>query len=197
MHVNNPQEPLKVHNRPYPLKKCCTFRAKSIEKRKSFLRENAICYKCCTSTSPLAKDCKLTVKCSECESNRQSCTLAHLVKCLRILPHNWSTEQKEMTMNCQHPQWRHTLGLVHAYAKSFSQKFHQHQTSHSCIKWPSVSIHLDSSNAAYSEGSSLASNRGIWWQESSSRETREMDQDVRCVFGDPIPSGQPRCITVN
>jgi len=78
-----------------------------------------------------------------------------------------------------------------------SQKFHQHQTSHSCIKWPSVSIHLDSSNAAYSEGSSLASNRGIWWQESSSRETREIDQDVRCVFGDPIPSGQPRCITVN
>jgi len=59
MHVNNPQEPLKVHNRPYPLKKCCTFRAKSIEKRKSFLRENAICYKCCTSTSPLAKDCTL------------------------------------------------------------------------------------------------------------------------------------------
>lgn len=68
--VENPGKYCPIHNRPHPLKKCRTFRAKPIEERKSFLRENGICYKCCMSTTHLAKDCKLTVKYSECESNR-------------------------------------------------------------------------------------------------------------------------------
>ncbi|XP_073512411.1 uncharacterized protein [Phyllobates terribilis] len=33
---------------------------------KSFLKENCICYKCCSSSSHLAKDCNVSVKCSEC-----------------------------------------------------------------------------------------------------------------------------------
>ncbi|XP_067279227.1 uncharacterized protein [Pseudorasbora parva] len=68
--VENPGKYCPIHNRPHPLKKCRTFRAKHIDERKSFLRENGICYRCCTSTSHLAKDCKVTVMCSECESNR-------------------------------------------------------------------------------------------------------------------------------
>lgn len=42
--------------------------------------------------------------------------------------------------------------LKNSLRKSFSH--HQRQTFHSCIKWPTVSIHFDSSNAAYLEGSS-------------------------------------------
>lgn len=58
-----------IHNKTHSLEKCRAFRAKSIEERKSFLRENGICYKCCKSMTHLAKDCKITVTFSECESN--------------------------------------------------------------------------------------------------------------------------------
>ncbi|KAK7892056.1 hypothetical protein WMY93_024019 [Mugilogobius chulae] len=59
-----------IHNKAHPLRKCRAFRAKSIEERKNILKENGICFKCCTSTSHLAKDCKVPVKCSECDSDR-------------------------------------------------------------------------------------------------------------------------------
>lgn len=66
--VENLEKYCPIHNRPHPLKRCRVFRAKPIEERKSFLRENGICYKCCTSTTHLAKDCKVAVMCNECES---------------------------------------------------------------------------------------------------------------------------------
>lgn len=68
--ADNPGKNCPIHHKPHPLKKCRGFRAKTLEERKSFLRENGICYRCCASTSHLAKDCKVTPKCSECESDR-------------------------------------------------------------------------------------------------------------------------------
>ncbi|XP_060758870.1 uncharacterized protein LOC132869609 isoform X1 [Neoarius graeffei] len=57
-----------LHNKPHPLKKCRTFRNKLLDERKAFLKEKGICFKCCSSDTHLAKDCKSTVKCSECGS---------------------------------------------------------------------------------------------------------------------------------
>lgn len=57
-----------LHNKPHPLKKCRTFRNKQLEDRKAFLKEKGICFKCCSSDTHLAKDCKFTVKCTECNS---------------------------------------------------------------------------------------------------------------------------------
>lgn len=57
-----------LHNKPHSLKKCRTFRNKLLDERKAFLKEKGICFKCCSSDTHLAKDCKSTVQCSECGS---------------------------------------------------------------------------------------------------------------------------------
>lgn len=57
-----------LHNKPHPLKKCRTVRNKLLEERKAFLKEKGICFKCCSSDTHLAKDCKSVVTCSECNS---------------------------------------------------------------------------------------------------------------------------------
>ncbi len=59
-----------IHNKPHLLRNCRVFRRKTLEERKSILKENGICFKCCTSASHLAKDCKAAVKCMECDSDR-------------------------------------------------------------------------------------------------------------------------------
>lgn len=59
-----------IHNKAHPLRKCRAFKAKSIGERRTILKENGFCFKCCDSTSHLAKDCKAQVKCSECDSDR-------------------------------------------------------------------------------------------------------------------------------
>lgn len=53
---------------PHPLLKCRAFREKSLKTRKPFLKENRICYKCCSSTSHLAKDCNISAYCIECQN---------------------------------------------------------------------------------------------------------------------------------
>ncbi|XP_035531776.1 uncharacterized protein LOC118338605 [Morone saxatilis] len=65
---NDPSKNCPLHDKPHPLKKCRTFRNKSIDDRKAFLKQKGICFKCCSSTSHVAKDCRSSVKCFECES---------------------------------------------------------------------------------------------------------------------------------
>ncbi|XP_039902004.1 uncharacterized protein LOC120742644 isoform X1 [Simochromis diagramma] len=57
-----------LHNKPHPLKRCRTFRNKPLDERKAFLKEKGICFRCCSSDTHLAKECKSSVKCSECDS---------------------------------------------------------------------------------------------------------------------------------
>ncbi|XP_063758693.1 uncharacterized protein LOC134877201 [Eleginops maclovinus] len=68
--MEEPDRQCPIHKKPHPLKKCKLFRNKTLEERKSYLRENYICYRCCGSTQHMAKDCKMTVKCSECSSDK-------------------------------------------------------------------------------------------------------------------------------
>ncbi|XP_061776027.1 uncharacterized protein LOC133568236 [Nerophis ophidion] len=63
---SDPNECCPLHNKPHPLKKCRTFRNKSLDDRKAFLKEKGICFKCCSSVSHLAKQCQSSVKCYEC-----------------------------------------------------------------------------------------------------------------------------------
>ncbi|XP_072010850.1 uncharacterized protein [Engystomops pustulosus] len=71
----DPSKQCPLHKKPHSLLKCRGFREKSMEDRKAFLRENKICYKCCLATSHFAKDCKVSVKCTECDSTDHNSAL--------------------------------------------------------------------------------------------------------------------------
>ncbi|KAK7901877.1 hypothetical protein WMY93_018646 [Mugilogobius chulae] len=58
--------------------------SKHLDERKTYLKENSICFRCCASTKHLAKDCKLVVKCKECNSDRH-------ISALHPGPAPWST----------------------------------------------------------------------------------------------------------
>ncbi|XP_021332949.1 uncharacterized protein [Danio rerio] len=64
-----------IHKKPHPLRKCRGFREKTLLDRKAFLRENSICFKCCSSTTHQAKDCKAVIQCSECNSDKHIAAL--------------------------------------------------------------------------------------------------------------------------
>nr|XP_021331373.1 uncharacterized protein LOC110439581 [Danio rerio] len=64
----DPNKICPLHNKPHSLKKCRTFRNKLLDDRKAFLKEKGICFKCCSSISHHAKECKSFVKCFECNS---------------------------------------------------------------------------------------------------------------------------------
>lgn len=64
-----------IHGKPHPLRKCRAFREKPIEERKMFLKEHNLCFKCCSASSHLARDCKVKVQCSECKSERHNTVL--------------------------------------------------------------------------------------------------------------------------
>lgn len=59
----DPEKQCPLHKKPHPLLKCRAFREKSLEDCKAFLKENHICFRCCSSASHLAKDCKVSVTC--------------------------------------------------------------------------------------------------------------------------------------
>ncbi|KAE8623342.1 hypothetical protein XENTR_v10005572 [Xenopus tropicalis] len=89
----DPGKQCPLHQRPHPLLKCRAFRGKSIDDRKAFLKENHICYKCCSSTSHLAKDCKVSVKCTECDSTHHN-TALHPGPAPWTLPHNKGASER-------------------------------------------------------------------------------------------------------
>ncbi|XP_073510708.1 uncharacterized protein [Phyllobates terribilis] len=64
----DPSRQCPLHKKPHSLLKCRSFREKPLEERKAFLKENHICYKCCSSTSHFARDCEVSAKCVECDS---------------------------------------------------------------------------------------------------------------------------------
>ncbi|XP_041431208.1 uncharacterized protein LOC121397779 [Xenopus laevis] len=73
--IESPDRQCPIHRKPHPLKKCKGFRGKPIGERMYFLRQNGICFKCCESTKHIARDCKISVKCSECGSEKHIAAL--------------------------------------------------------------------------------------------------------------------------
>ena len=68
--TGDPDRECPIHKKPLPLKRCRTFRSKPIEERRAYCRDNRICFKCCGSTQHMAKDCRVRIKCAECNSER-------------------------------------------------------------------------------------------------------------------------------
>lgn len=65
----SPDQQCPIHRKPHSLTKCRGFRMKTLDERRSLLKEHSICYKCCSSTNHRAKDCKAAIHCSECNSD--------------------------------------------------------------------------------------------------------------------------------
>ncbi|KAK0150329.1 hypothetical protein N1851_008574 [Merluccius polli] len=76
-----------IHKMPHLLQKCRAFREKPLEERKAFLKENGICFKCCTSTQHMAKNCESTIGCLECGSERH-------ISALHPGPAPWTEEPR-------------------------------------------------------------------------------------------------------
>ncbi|XP_059830417.1 uncharacterized protein LOC132396666 [Hypanus sabinus] len=64
---NDPGKYCPLHNKPHPLKGCRMFREKPLAERTALLKEKRICFRCCSSTSHLARECTIAVKCPECD----------------------------------------------------------------------------------------------------------------------------------
>lgn len=73
--IEEPDRQCPIHKKPHPLKKCKSFRDKPIEERQAFLKEHRICYRCCGSVQHIAKNCKVAVKCAECDSPKHMSAL--------------------------------------------------------------------------------------------------------------------------
>ncbi|XP_063762763.1 uncharacterized protein LOC134880024 [Eleginops maclovinus] len=82
---DNPKKECPIHKKPHPLPKCRAFRAKLLDERKALLKENGICFRCCSSTSHQAKDCKAIIQRSECNSDRH-------IAALHAGPAPWTTK---------------------------------------------------------------------------------------------------------
>ncbi|KAL4009138.1 hypothetical protein ACER0C_002990 [Sarotherodon galilaeus] len=64
----NPNKQCPIHNKPHPLKRCRGFREKPLEERKQILKKLNVCFRCCSSTDHLAKNCESEITCTECDS---------------------------------------------------------------------------------------------------------------------------------
>ncbi|KAL3983862.1 FRAS1-related extracelluar matrix protein 1/2 [Sarotherodon galilaeus] len=64
----DPNKHCPLHKRPHPLRKCRGFREKSLDDRKQLLKEHYVCFRCCSSTEHLAKNCTAEITCTECGS---------------------------------------------------------------------------------------------------------------------------------
>ncbi|XP_057684651.1 uncharacterized protein LOC130910980 [Corythoichthys intestinalis] len=65
----NPNKQCPVHNKPHPLKRCRGFREKCLDERKQILKKFNVCFRCCSSSDHLAKNCTAEIVCTECGSN--------------------------------------------------------------------------------------------------------------------------------
>nr|XP_055029189.1 uncharacterized protein LOC129418268 [Misgurnus anguillicaudatus] len=71
----DPDKQCPLHKKPHPLRRCRSFRSKSLEERKTYLKDKNICFKCCASTKHQAKNCQIKVTCKECGSERHNTVL--------------------------------------------------------------------------------------------------------------------------
>ncbi|XP_071086519.1 uncharacterized protein [Haliotis cracherodii] len=75
-----------VYKTDHSLNQCKAFKLKTIEDRKALIKRFGICYRCCLTSTLLAKACREFVKCAICGSSRHA-TALHVV--------DWEQENSE------------------------------------------------------------------------------------------------------
>ncbi|KAM7281667.1 uncharacterized protein ISCGN_006482 [Ixodes scapularis] len=70
--MEDPNRQCPLHKKPHPLRKCRVFREKPLQERKSLLKQFGICFRCCSFTNHLARDCKVVIKCDDCDSTEHT-----------------------------------------------------------------------------------------------------------------------------
>lgn len=85
--VNDPDKHCPLHNKPHPLRKCRSFRDRTLDKRKTYLMDMNICFRCCASSCHFAKDCDIPLQCKACNSNQHPTAfqVQHLGKLSNVL----------------------------------------------------------------------------------------------------------------
>lgn len=73
--IMDPEKQCPLHGKPHPLRKCRLFRSKSLDERKSLLKEKYMCFRCCSSINHMAKDCNVPIRCRECGSETHTTAL--------------------------------------------------------------------------------------------------------------------------
>ncbi|XP_067282638.1 uncharacterized protein [Pseudorasbora parva] len=73
--TNETDKQCPIHRKPHPLKKCRSFREKPLEERKRIVKELSICFRCCSSNKHMARNCDVSIKCSECGSDKHLAAL--------------------------------------------------------------------------------------------------------------------------
>ena len=114
-----------LHNKPHPLRKCRSFRNKTLEERKAYLKEKHICFKCCASSTHVAKDCGKPVLCQDCNSDRHPAAL-------HPGPAPWKTEAH--VRNVDHSGERQTLEAIPSVTLKCTEICGSVNTSKSCSK---------------------------------------------------------------
>lgn len=113
---------------PHPLVKCRGFKAKPMEEcRTSDLKENNVCFRCCASNSDLARDCRMPLKCRECESERHS-TAMHPG------PGPWTSNPAEQECTEQETEKQENLSDLAAVISQCTEICGTNQPACSCSK---------------------------------------------------------------
>ncbi|XP_048734152.2 uncharacterized protein LOC125650167 [Ostrea edulis] len=68
-----------IHNTNHSLNKCREFLKKPFRDRKKLIRDKNICFRCCLTTTHIAKDCQASVHCNDCRSQRHA-TALHMIE---------------------------------------------------------------------------------------------------------------------
>lgn len=83
---------------------------KTLDERKSFLKEHYICYKFCNSTNHRAKECKTAIRCSECNSDRH-------VSALHDSPPPWIARESITTVEGHGEEQTENTSVIHSAAQ--------------------------------------------------------------------------------
>ncbi|XP_056016957.1 uncharacterized protein LOC130053618 [Ostrea edulis] len=91
-----------LHGTHHSLNKCRTFRQKSLDERRKFLKEKNICFKCCDSHSHKRRDCTAQVKCEDCDSTNHPSALHVFVRNTRNHGGEMRTDGRRNDGDTQH-----------------------------------------------------------------------------------------------
>lgn len=75
----NPDCPIHPTSSNHSLSSCREFQKMPIDDRRQLLKDKRICFRCCNSDQHQIKDCKVSIRCNECESVKHT-TALHIFK---------------------------------------------------------------------------------------------------------------------